>query len=150
MKKALFSLVAAAPRRLQAARRRSGLLAVALLALLVLGACQTEDVGYPCKIQTTGQGAQVNSQGLDCETRLCLLMGDVAEATPQCTKICGDDGDCPGADANICADGFQCISVLQTGALKCCKMCVCKRFIPAGGSTASSFCTNYTPNCPAL
>ena len=120
-----------------------------LLAILVLGACQSEDVGYPCKMQQ-GTGAQVNSQGLDCETRLCLLMGDAAEAKPQCTKICGEDGDCPGAMTD-CEDGFRCIPVLQTTALKCCKMCVCKRFIPAGfAESATTACATVSATCPSL
>ncbi len=123
-------------------------LVAALLLALLLGACQSEDVGYPCKMQQ-GTGAQVNSQALDCETRLCLLMGDVTDAKPQCTKICGEDGDCPGPMANICEDGFRCIPVLQTTALQCCKMCVCKRFLPAS-NPALQYCASSTPNCPSL
>jgi hypothetical protein len=129
---------------------------VALLALLLLAVagCQSSDVGIPCKMQTssgdTTQGAQINAQGLDCETRLCLYVGGVKEAIPQCTKICGEDGDCPGS-SDLCADGFRCVALLQTGALKCCKMCVCKKFLSTTADVGSStVCANYTANCPSL
>jgi hypothetical protein len=130
-----------------------------LVCTVALFACPEDDVGVPCKMNIissddggiSSQGATVNAQGLDCRSRLCLYVGGVREAIPQCTRICDNDDDCPDP-TDTCKEGFTCQSLIKVGALKCCKMCVCKRFVNIGdgGASGSASCANITPNCPKL
>ncbi len=133
------------------------LLAIAVaLPFALLPACGDEDTGIPCTVpQRSGDagagGIIVNSQSLMCRSRLCIYF-PAASAQALCTRICSSEDDCPGAnEIETCSTGFACIEAQSVGSLKCCKMCVCKKFIQgvdAGGS--SSACQNFTPNCPEL
>lgn len=134
---------------------------VALAATLVFAsaACDTE-VGYPCEITTggadSGVGVQVQSQAVDCRSRLCIYVVGDSNSKPLCTAICETDDDCPKYDegrAHLCPDDFVCVVGMTSGALKCCKMCVCKAYLPNLESYRDRMdetCAGFTPNCPEL
>lgn len=121
------------------------LLSVALLAFLVPG-CENKEIGRPCALQTApgDTEASVNSQALECPTRLCLKAavagGSVPNVAPLCTAECSDDSDCDTdniADKNNSSDlrckaGFTCAMPLETGDLCCKKLCVCRDYLPTG------------------
>jgi len=135
-------------------------LAVSFFSFFLIVACEDDDVGIPCQLsevpaetQSSSDEPRINLQALDCRSRLCLSLGDQQKkATPQCTKICEKDEDCPQSGATCPNDEkFVCIATVQTGALACCKMCVCRYFLSETNETAaSSSCQNITPNCPKL
>lgn len=144
MKKALAPVLAA--------------LSVLTIVILII-ACEDEDVGIPCKMEGAGDAgtsgsSQINPQAMDCRSRLCLLYGGVSESKPMCTTICDSDDDCPGEDdVDTCPGGFKCIPAIETGTLRCCKMCVCERFTTgtdAGAGISAQCNTNPNPNCPDL
>jgi len=126
---------------------------IIILSLVTLVACEDEDVGIPCQMTTALDGgtgsAQINSQAMDCRSRLCLLYGGLAESKPLCTRVCDDDGDCPD-ETESCTEGFTCIPATETTRLACCKMCVCKRFVTEGASV-SAYCQQHpAENCPDI
>lgn len=132
------------------------LAALLALAAVPLLACEDEDVGIPCSISAGSgdagtTGTKVNSQALDCRSRLCIY-APAAKSQPLCTRICENEDDCPEAgDIETCKAGFACVVAQTVGSLKCCKMCVCKEYlkgVDAGSATAA--CANYTPDCPEL
>lgn len=134
------------------------LAALTIVALVGMLACEEEDVGVPCQMRSfvgTDGGAagtaQIESQAMDCRSRLCLHFGGVEESRSLCTRICDNDGDCPDG-TETCPNGFTCIPATETTKLACCKMCVCKRFVVGSdaGTSVSSFCRNYTATCPKL
>ena len=129
-------------------------LAVAtLLGLSGLAACEPEDVGVPCRAVATGEGdtesgADVNSSAMDCRSRLCLFYGGLAESIAMCTRVCGNDGDCPNK-TDSCTEGFTCIPATRVGSIPCCKLCVCKRFVTGSNAAVVSYCEQNPPqNCP--
>ena len=130
---------------------------LAALALL-LPAC-AEEVGYPCTLKSgpdSGVGVQVLSQATDCRSRLCIYVVGDSEAKPLCTRICKSDDDCPKFDKNrehLCPTDFVCVVGMTSGALKCCKMCVCKKYLPdlaTYNKNMQQTCAGITPNCPKL
>lgn len=134
------------------------LAALAVLTIVVLiVACEDEDVGIPCTMEGAddagaGSSSQINPQAMDCRSRLCLLYGGVSETKAMCTTICDSDGDCPD-ETDTCPTGFKCIPAIETGSLRCCKMCVCERFTTGNDAGAGIFAqcnTNPNPNCPDL
>lgn len=126
-----------------------------LTTLIVVVACQDDDVGIPCKIvgssTDAGTGTNINGQAMDCRSRLCLKYGTQPGA--MCTTTCDGDSDCPD-DTETCPEGFMCLPAVETGALRCCKMCVCKKYVVTGsdaGASISQECnTNPNKNCPDL
>jgi hypothetical protein len=136
------------------------LIALISISLLVAQfACDEEDVGIPCKMLTGGGTGtdggtsetepQIDAKGMDCRSRLCLYIAGNADAKPQCTKICDDDSDCPGPnEVSTCSGGFSCQALIVTGGLKCCKMCVCTKFVPS--YQRPKVCESFTPNCPNI
>jgi len=125
------------------------------MSLVVLIACEDEDVGIPCNIGggsfDGGGQIRVNSQALDCRSRLCIFY-PAATAQSMCTRICENEDDCPEAgEIETCEPGFSCVVGQTVGSLKCCKMCVCKKYltgVDAGGAAAA--CAGFTPDCPEL
>jgi hypothetical protein len=125
--------------------------------MLVLGGCGSPDVGVICNVSggggdagSGGSSTFLNSQSLDCRSRLCILFRTADRAL--CTRICQSNDDCPGPnEVPTCEPGFSCVVGTTSGSLKCCKMCVCNKYTgstDAGGST--TVCDNFTPNCPEL
>lgn len=128
-----------------------------LTTLVVVVACAEDDVGIPCEIggSTGGDGgggsSQINPQAMDCRSRLCLKFGSFQEGA-MCTTICEADDDCP-EDTETCKSGFKCLPAVETGALRCCKMCVCNEFASgsdAGVGLSATCAAKPNDNCPDL
>jgi hypothetical protein len=133
---------------------------VALLVLLLAaatGACGDDDVGVECKIAAraddagTDDNTFINPQALDCRSRLCLFYGAGGATKAYCTKICESPDDCP-KDTASCPEGYACMIGQTVGtALKCCKVCVCRKFVPVENPDPNaSTCAGITTNCPKL
>lgn len=131
--------------------------ALAVLATLVIVvACEEDDVGIPCEIGGTstdgGSGnSLINPQAMDCRSRLCLKFGSF-QSGAMCTTICESDDDCPDKTVT-CETGYTCLPAVETGALRCCKMCVCKKFATgsdAGTSLGATCAANPNDKCPDL
>jgi len=130
-----------------------------VLVTFTLPACD-EEVGYPCEIPQgsvdTGAGVQVLSQATDCRSRLCIYVAGGTGNRPQCTEICETDDDCPKYSddrAHLCKDDYVCVVGMTSGALKCCKMCVCKKYLPnltTYNKQMQDTCAGITSNCPKL
>jgi hypothetical protein len=128
-------------------------------ALMGVGACGSPDVGIICQVSGSsadgGIGSSstfLNSQSLDCRSRLCILYRSADKA--MCTRICQSNDDCPGqGEVPTCEPGFQCVVGTTSGSLRCCKMCVCAKWTSAfvdGGGGSTTGCEGVTPNCPSL
>jgi len=102
-------------------------------------------VGASCTI--TGAGGQTKMfvpSASDCQTAGCLYYG---AGVPLCTKICASDADCPPG-TTTCPGGFGCGVPFVTTMLACCKMCICRDYLPGGTPPNPSYCQTVTPNCP--
>jgi hypothetical protein len=129
-----------------------------LITLVVVVACEEDDVGIPCEIggaisgtDAGGGSSQINPQAMDCRSRLCLKFGSFQE-NGMCTTICDSDSDCPD-DMETCPTGFRCLPAVETGALRCCKMCVCEKYASgsdAGTGLSATCAANPNKNCPDL
>ncbi len=130
------------------------ILAALLPLVMASAACSTDDVGYPCKVTTTddddtGNEIIVKENSLDCESRLCVFSNTADEAVPQCSIFCESNDDCPGpGEIETCTEGFTCAVGKQTSAIKCCKLCICNKFLSE--PSTSTFCNTITPVCPQL
>ena len=123
------------------------LLVASIVGLL---ACEDEDVGLPCTVDESGTDTtdvtDVNSEAMECRSRLCLKVGG---QKPLCTRTCDSDSDCPDGTAS-CRAGFTCIAPLETTSLKCCKMCVCKdpEKLPEDAGDSAICQAEPNPTCP--
>ncbi|MCC6747682.1 MAG: hypothetical protein IT371_08500 [Deltaproteobacteria bacterium] len=132
-------------------RSLPALLLPALIAILSGAAtgCADSDTGLPCEASTTGTDTVIITQALDCRSKLCMRYGATG-STPMCTKSCAQDSDCPDA-TDTCAQGFKCVHSVGVGTLKCCKMCVCRRFISGDTDPLANSCANVSnEKCPSL
>lgn len=129
-----------------------------VLGVVALFACAEDDVGIPCEIANIDPDAgssssQVNGQAMDCRSRVCLFYSG-SGSRPMCTKTCDKDSDCPGpGEIETCPNNerFVCVPAVQTGSLKCCKMCVCKAFVSEEArKKLESDCASVSTNCPKL
>lgn len=129
------------------------LLAAMISLVMALAACNNDDVGYPCTVSTDedddGNEIIVKENSLDCESRLCVFSNTAESAVPQCSIFCDSNDDCPGpGEIETCPEGFTCAIGKETSAIKCCKLCICNKFLSE--QTSSSFCNTITPVCPEL
>jgi hypothetical protein len=130
------------------------------LCLLISSGCRDDNVGEPCELRPPSCAASDQSESAqsapayrypapECTSGLCLAMGDRSDSLvrPLCTKLCDSDSDCP-ASADTCPKGerFVCVFTVQTTALACCKMCVCRYFIGKDMEATATACQKIT--CP--
>jgi hypothetical protein len=138
--------------------------AVACLALASSG-CEDKHIGRACDLQTddpmitgTTMSSTVNSQAVECPTRICLLpAGDKTSTTgPLCTAGCSSDDDCDGEttkdalDTKHCHTGFTCMIATTVGNFCCERLCVCKDFIDTtipGYNAKPPVCNAGTTTC---
>jgi hypothetical protein len=108
--------------------------------------------GEPCTLPGTADAGvpttMLSFQATDCESQLCVFLG-LGEGKPEplCTKTCSGDAECAGT-TTACPGGFICAPPVVTGAYACCKMCLCKDFLPGGVDPNIEPCKNVTPTCP--
>ena len=110
---------------------------------------QAGTVGAPCTITGAGgQSKMINPYSAECQTTGCLYYGvGVGSPQPLCTRICAADADCPPA-STTCPGGFGCGVPFVTTSLACCKMCICRDYLPGGTPPNPSYCASMTPSCP--
>ncbi len=138
---------------------RFAFLLVVLSAAFGSNACEDKAIGRVCELSVDG-GAQsqavVNSQALECPTRLCLRpaqdinMAERVDTTSLCSAECSKDSDCDGGETRKgtnmkdfrCKGGFVCGVATVTGSYCCKKLCMCKDFltIPASGLETPKAC----------
>jgi hypothetical protein len=121
------------------------LLAVALVGLVSIG-CEDKHIGRVCSLATADGGAAmgqesatVNTQAVECPSRICLLPADSKTPTPNttslCTATCSSDDDCSDGETTSnssspqCKTGFTCMVATTVGDLCCERLCVCKDFV---------------------
>jgi hypothetical protein len=120
-------------------------LAFAIVALgLVSSGCEDKHIGRVCDLDTqdagtssTGTSSTINSQAVECPSRICLLpAGDKTTNTgPLCTSGCSSDDDCSDGEttsdpqSHQCKSGFTCMVATTVGGLCCERLCVCKDFV---------------------
>jgi hypothetical protein len=163
---------------------RSRSLARASVAPLVLGAlfaalassgCEDKHIGRVCDLNVTDDGgaptgtattATINSEALECPSRICILPGNEKnnmDTGALCTADCSSDDDCSDGETgpkgntsdHHCESGFACMTATVVGDLCCRRFCVCKDFVtePQGGfqppvvcqSGHGSTCKNVAP-----
>ena len=132
---------------------------VAVLAGLVSTGCEDKHIGRACDLAVDGAGgatastqaATINSQAVECPTRLCLQAAPengLTSTGPLCTTECGSDDDCSGGQTGaegsfLCQTGFKCAIPTTVGAFCCKKMCVCKDFLlPGSGLKTPPVCVS--------
>lgn len=147
-------------------KRRLTTLRLSLLGLLVLSAvalfgntgCEDKAIGRPCDVLTdAGRGQAVfNAEALECPSRICLkpVVDATAkmppiETTAYCSASCSQDSDCEGqtrdetnANDKRCKYGFACGIAFVRGKICCQKLCLCRDFLPEGGSQTPIACTS--------
>lgn len=131
---------------------KSGIGAFVLLGLLMVTAsCEDKAIGRPCDLQADAGVNQptFNPSALECPTNLCLKpakdpsLADT-DTTALCTATCSNDSDCDGqsrgsgAADRRCKGGFVCGVALETGALCCKKLCICRDFVKLPLETPAS------------
>ncbi|MFH1132816.1 MAG: hypothetical protein V1754_15895 [Pseudomonadota bacterium] len=124
--------------------------------LLVMGACEEEDVGIECQMAGIGDGKKtlIDAQALDCRSRLCLYWGNSQDKEKAfCTQTCKTESDCPDETVG-CPEGYgyACRYGMNVGdALRCCKVCVCKRDVSDEEDPYRGVCEiNPNNKCPTL
>jgi hypothetical protein len=124
---------------------------VATLAALALTAagCEDKHIGRPCDlavkdggIPSSGNTATINSQAVECPSRICLLPAadkNADKVGALCTADCSSDEDCEDGEtssaAGRCSTGFICMVPTTVGDFCCRKMCVCKDLIDTSNNT---------------
>jgi hypothetical protein len=104
-------------------------------------------VGAPCT-GPSGSGTVFIPVTNDCQTSGCLYYSaGVGDPQPLCTKICASDADCPSG-TSTCPGGFGCGVLVLTTSIACCKMCICKDYLPNGMPPNPSYCRGIKPTCP--
>jgi hypothetical protein len=117
-------------------------LAVAVIGLVSM-ACEDLHIGRPCDLVAadagasgTGRNATINSQAVECPTRICLFPAadKISSVGPLCTADCSSDEDCEDGELGAkntkkCNAGFVCTVPTTVGDFCCRKMCVCKDLI---------------------
>jgi hypothetical protein len=147
----------------RAGRFARGLVLVAFGVVILAGACDDKHIGRPCQTgvpvvdagSSGGTFATVTSPALECPSRICLLPGDLGEATADhdgafCTASCSTDDDCSDGETGSksdpndtrCKSGFVCGWPTTVGPFCCQKMCICHDFltVPAGGLVEPAAC----------
>lgn len=120
-----------------------------IIASSLVGACSQSGVGRPCGIGAGAGGAGgmgpatediINSQALECPSRICLQKAPEPGATPPtpgplCTADCEADSDCETdliGGTNRCRSRFVCAVGTVSGRYCCNKVCVCKDLLGEG------------------
>jgi hypothetical protein len=116
------------------------------LFVVVLGlavGCEDNHIGRICELGVQVDGgtanATINSQALECPSRICLLpavAGNSPMGTgPLCTAGCSSDDDCSPSEGGKnptngpqCKSGFGCGWPTTVGPLCCQRMCICRDF----------------------
>ena len=141
-------------------KRTLATLVVVVFASLTL-ACSEEDVGVPCDRDMTavdpatassdvGGNVRINAQALSCRSRLCILYS--SQSQPLCTAPCDSASDCPDSTPT-CPGGFACVvgQAVEGGGLGCCKLCVCKEFLPdPSKDPQAKACEGKNRTCPNI
>lgn len=125
--------------------------ALALGALGLTSGCNDNHIGRPCELGVQADGgtmsSTVNSQALECPSRICLLPGTTGgnpgSTGPLCSAFCSSDDDCSPneggenpPDGKQCKHGFGCGWPTTVGPLCCQRMCICRDF---GGEPGPAF-----------
>jgi hypothetical protein len=143
-----------------------------LMASVVVGTsgCEDKAIGRVCELSAQGAPNQaiVNSQALECPSRICLRpardinKAEAVDTTSLCSAECSKDSDCDGGETRNgqnsldrrCKSGFVCGVASVTGSFCCKKLCMCKDFltIPASGLETPAACDkNKNPAaCPLV
>jgi hypothetical protein len=118
---------------------------VLALTTLAVAGCENKHIGRLCDLGVsddggtagTGTTATINSEALECPSRICLLPGNEqgANTASLCTAECSSDDDCSDGETtsdpnNVhCKSSFVCTIPTTVGDFCCRKMCVCKDFL---------------------
>jgi hypothetical protein len=116
---------------------------VVALAGLVLTGCPDNKIGRKCDLDTDDAGtsgttsaATINSQAVECPSRICLLPANEKGGTAGglCTASCSSDDDCEdgitsSGDNTLCHTGFTCMVATTVGDFCCQRLCVCRDFV---------------------
>ncbi len=121
---------------------------IVALAGIVTSGCEDKHIGRKCDLAISGAGgtmegavsATINSQAVECPTRLCLRPAEANGPVPTeslCSSECGSDDDCADGQTGVngtglCQTGFKCAIPTTVGPFCCKRMCVCKDFLVAG------------------
>jgi len=97
---------------------------IVALAALAAG-CRGSDVGRTCNAGAQPGVTVLNSQALECDSRMCLQTA-AAGAMPACTAFCESDADCEGGPRGRCGGGFVCATPMVVGPFACRRLCVCQ------------------------
>ncbi len=143
------------PRPCLSAASLSFVLTLAVVGLASSG-CEDKHIGRPCDLSAqdagvsgTGNNATINSQAVECPSRICLQPAadkNIGSVKPLCTADCSSDDDCDGETggkgSGLCTTGFVCMVPTTVGDFCCRKMCVCKDLveIPTGGFKTPEVC----------
>jgi hypothetical protein len=132
-------------------------LATAIAGLLATTGCEDKHIGRACDLTVdagatgTGSSAIVNSEAVECPTRICLLPAADKTTTvgPLCTADCSSDDDCSDGESTHCKTGFTCMRPTTVGDFCCRALCVCKDFldVPKGGYPLPTECKSGTSTC---
>lgn len=145
-------------------RAPASVLALTALVFMVFASCDNKHVGRYCELGVTDPGtpsgggstATINSQALECPSRICILPGQENGGTDTqalCTAECGSDDDCSdgeggpkgNGDDHHCESGFACVVPTTVGDFCCRRMCVCRDFLninPQTGYQIPAICRN--------
>lgn len=129
--------------------------------LLVLGAagCENKHVGRTCDLATdggatVGMTATINSEALECPSRICLYpvatapIAGSSDTAPFCTADCSSDDDCSDAETgpkgsgtdHHCENGFTCAVATKVGPFCCRRFCICRDFVGLGPQATPAEC----------
>ena len=148
-----------------------GFALVAFGVVILLGACDDKHIGRPCLTGAAppdagtsgGAFATISSPVLACPSRICLLPGDMKEATADGRRpfLYGDlllgrrllrrrerhQG--PEPPDPRCKTGFVCGVATEVGPFCCEKLCICRDFVivPTGGLPVPDSCMPGMPAC---
>jgi hypothetical protein len=130
-------------------RRIAPLAFVFALTTLATTGCEDKHIGRKCELGVSddggvagGSSATINSEALECPSRICVLPENAANAStgPLCTADCSSDDDCSDGetttdphDTHHCKTSFVCTIPTTSGDLCCRKMCICKDFLIGNG-----------------